>query len=98
MQSLIHGNFEGAAPGARLRAGRGFVGDRHAIGPLIGGFITTFINWRVAFALEAVIIAIVLLGIKLVHDVTFTGRSTRSTWIGSLLSVVGMGGDRRRAS
>ena len=91
MQSLIHGNFEGKNQ-ARVYA---LVGASAAIaiaiGPLLGGFITTFINWRVNFALEAIIIAIVLSGIKLVKDVKFTGER-KVDWIGSLLSVVGMGG------
>src|SRR6478752_59630 len=63
MQSLIHGNFEGSAQ-ARVYA---LVGASAAIaaavGPLLGGVITTFLSWRVGFALEAVIIAVVLAGI-----------------------------------
>jgi hypothetical protein len=39
----------------------------------LGGFITTSLSWKIAFLLEAVIIAIVLSGIKLVQDVPFTG-------------------------
>lgn len=91
MQSLIHGNFEGAAQ-ARVYATVGAsAAIAAAVGPLIGGFITTFLSWRVAFLLEAVIIAVVLSGIKLVHDVPYTG-ARRVDAIGSLLSVVGMGG------
>ena len=44
-----------------------------AVGPLLGGFITTFLSWRVGFALEVVFIAIVLSGIRLVKDVKYTG-------------------------
>lgn len=91
MQSLIHGNFEGAAQ-ARVYATVGAsAAIAAAVGPLIGGFITTFLSWRVAFALEAVVIVIVLSGIKLVHDVPYTG-SRQVDALGSLLSVVGMGG------
>src|SRR4051794_6592769 len=91
MQSLIHGNFEGAAQ-KKVYA---FVGAAAAIaaavGPLLGGFITTYLSWRVAFGLEVVIIAIVLSGIKLVHDVPYTGPREVDA-VGSVLSVVGMGG------
>jgi MFS family permease len=62
-----------------------------AVGPLLGGFITTYLSWRVAFAGEAVIIAIVLLGLKLVHDVPYTG-SRGVDVVGAILSAVGMGG------
>ena len=57
MQSLIHGNFEGKAR-ARVYALVGASGAiAAAIGPLIGGFMTTVLSWRAGFLLEAVIIA-----------------------------------------
>ena len=62
-----------------------------AVGPLLGGFITTYLSWRVAFLLEAVVIAVVLSGIGLVRDVPYTGP--RGVDVGSaVLSVLGMGG------
>ena len=60
-------------------------------GPLLGGFITTYLSWRVAFLLEVVVIAIVLVGIRLVRDVPYTGPR-RIDAVGALLSVLGMGG------
>jgi MFS family permease len=62
-----------------------------AVGPLLGGFIRTYLSWRVAFLLEVVVIAIVLLGIKLVRDVPYTGPR-RVDAVGAVLSVLGMGG------
>jgi MFS family permease len=62
-----------------------------AVGPLLGGFITTYLSWRVAFALEACVIAIVLSGIRLIHDVPYTGPRGVDV-VGSGLSVIGMGG------
>jgi MFS family permease len=62
-----------------------------AVGPLLGGFITTYLSWRVAFAGEAVIIGIVLLGLRLVHDVPYTGARGVDV-VGAVLSAVGMGG------
>src|SRR4029079_12288209 len=62
-----------------------------AVGPLLGGAITTYLSWRVAFGLEAVVIAIVLSGIKLVRDVPYTGDRGVDV-VGALLSIVGMGG------
>ena len=75
MQSLIHGNFEGAAQ-KKVYA---FVGASAAIaaavGPLLGGFITTYLSWRVAFGLEVVVIGVVLSGIRLVQDVPVHGAT-----------------------
>jgi MFS family permease len=91
MQSLIHGNFEGRA---RTQA-YALVGAAAAIaaglGPLLGGFITTFMSWRVGFLLEAVIIVVVLVGVRLVKDVPYTGDRAIDG-VGAVLSVVGMGG------
>jgi MFS family permease len=91
MQSLIHGNFEGAAQRKAYALVGAAAAIAAAVGPLIGGFITTYISWRVAFLLEDVVIVIVLCGIKLVRDAPYTGPR-RVDPVGALLSVVGMGG------
>ncbi len=91
MQSLIHGNFEGAAQKATYALVGAAAAIAAAIGPLIGGFITTFLSYRVAFLLEVVVIAIVLLGSRLVRDVPYTGPR-QVDLVGSVLSVFGMGG------
>ncbi|HWI30858.1 MAG TPA: MFS transporter [Microbacterium sp.] len=91
MQSLIHGNFEGAQQKQVYALVGASAAIAAAVGPLLGGFITTFLSWRVGFLLEAVIIAVVLAGIKLVKDVEYTG-SREVDWGGAALSVVGMGG------
>src|SRR3982751_6599994 len=66
MQALIHGDFHGP----RQRRGCALVGAAAAIaaavGPLLGGFITTCLSWRVAFFGEVGIIGVVLSGIQLV--------------------------------
>jgi MFS family permease len=91
MQSLIHGNFQGAAQRQAYALVGAAAAIAAAVGPLIGGFITTYLSWRVAFLLEDVVIAIVLSGIRLVHDVPYTG-SRQIDPVGAVLSVVGMGG------
>ncbi len=73
MQSLIHGNFEGAAQKRVYALVGAAAAIAAAIGPLLGGFITTFLSWRVGFLLELVVIAVVLAGIGLVRDVPYTG-------------------------
>jgi EmrB/QacA subfamily drug resistance transporter len=91
MQSLIHGNFTGAMQVKAYATVGASAAIAAAVGPLIGGFITTYLSWRIAFLLEAVVIAIVLSGIRLVRDAPYTG--SRAVDVpGSILSVVGMGG------
>ena len=91
MQSLIHGNFEGAAQKKAYALVGAAAAIAAAVGPLLGGFITTYLSWRIAFLLEVVIIAIVLSGIRLVRDVPYTGPR-RIDAVGAALSVLGMGG------
>jgi EmrB/QacA subfamily drug resistance transporter len=91
MQSLIHGNFAGAAQKQAYAMIGAAAAIAAAIGPLLGGFVTTFLSWRVGFALEVVIIAVVLSQIRLVKDVAYTG-SREIDKVGAILSVVGMGG------
>jgi len=91
MQSLIHGNFEGAARRKVYALVGAAAAIAAAVGPLLGGFITTFLSWRVGFALEVVIIIVVLSGAKLVRDVPYTGPRGVDV-VGAALSVIGMGG------
>jgi EmrB/QacA subfamily drug resistance transporter len=91
MQSLIHGNFEGAMQRRAYALVGAAAAIAAAVGPLLGGFITTYLSWRVAFFGEVLVIAIVLAGSRLVHDVPYTG-SRGVDVVGALLSAVGMGG------
>jgi len=91
MQSLIHGNFQGPAQKKVYALVGASAAIAAAVGPLLGGFITTVLSWRVAFLLEGVVIAVVLSGIGLVRDVPYTGDRSVDV-VGAALSVVGMGG------
>ncbi len=91
MQSLIHGNFEGPTRAKVYALVGASMAIAAAIGPLIGGVITTYLSWRINFLLEVVIIAIVLLGVHLIRDIPYTGER-RIDKVGAALSVVGMGG------
>jgi LPXTG-motif cell wall-anchored protein len=91
MQSLIHGNFQGAAQKKVYALVGAAAAIAAAVGPLLGGFITTYLSWRVGFALEVVVIAVVLSGIKLVKDVPYTGPRQVDI-VGAVLPVLGMGG------
>src|SRR4029079_15011890 len=56
MQSLIHGNFQGVAQKQAYALVGAAAAIAAAIGPLVGGFVTTLLSWRVGFMLEALII------------------------------------------
>src|SRR6188768_278073 len=91
MQSLIHGNFQGAAQKKAYALVGAAAAIAAAVGPLLGGFITTYMSWRIGFLLEVVIIAVVLSSMKLVKDVPYTGPRGID-YVGAACSVLGMGG------
>src|SRR6201996_7990227 len=91
MQSLIHGNFEGDAQKKAYALVGAAAAIAAAVGPLLGGCLTTVLSWRVVFALEDLVILFVLVNIKLVQDVPYTG-SRQADYVGAVLSAVGMGG------
>ncbi len=91
MQSLIHGNFEGRSQASVYALVGASAAIAAAVGPLIGGFITTYISWRAGFLLEVVVIGVVLSGVKLIKDVPYTGPRGIDM-VGAVLSVLGMGG------
>src|SRR4051794_11575404 len=91
MQALIHGNFQGAMQRRAYALVGASAAIAAAVGPLVGGFITTYLSWRVAFAGEVVIITMVLVGSRRVHDAPYTGSRSVDV-VGAILSVLGMGG------
>jgi len=91
MQALVHGNFEGAAQRKAYALVGAAAAIAAAVGPLLGGFITTYLSWRIAFLLEDVVIIVVLSGIRLVKDAPYTGSRAVDP-VGAALSVLGMGG------
>lgn len=91
MQSLIHGNFAGAHRKRVYALVGAAAAIAAAVGPLLGGAITTYLSWRVGFLLEALVIAVVLIGAPLLKDVRYTGERSIDL-VGSALSIIGMGG------
>jgi len=91
MQALIHGNFQGAMQKKAYALVGAAAAIAAAVGPLIGGFVTTYLSWRIAFLAEVVIVGVVLVGSKRIHDVPYTGER-KIDLVGAVLSAVGMGG------
>jgi MFS family permease len=87
--ALVAGNVprEGRAAAYGLIAAAGAVAV--AAGPLIGGAVTTFASWRWVFAGEVVIVVVILVFLRTVHDTPPEGR-VAFDGVGALLSVAGL--------
>ena len=87
--ALVASNF----PPERRAAAYGLIAAATAMavaaGPLIGGAVTTFASWRYVFAGEVVIVVIILLFLRRIQDTS--GESARLDFVGSILSVLGLG-------
>jgi MFS family permease len=60
-----------------------------AVGPIIGGFVTTYLSWRYVFAAETLIMAGVLLVANKIHDEKLTKKASIDIQ-SSFLSAAGM--------
>lgn len=87
--SLVAANF----PSERRTAAYGLVAAAGAmavaVGPLVGGAVTTFASWRYVFAGEVVIVVLILLVLRKIDDAP--PAKVRLDLVGSALSVVGLG-------
>jgi MFS family permease len=88
--ALVAGNF----PPARRPAAYGLVaaagGVAVAVGPLIGGFCTTYFSWRWVFAGEVVIVIVILVLARRIADAPAEERQ-KLDLVGAGLSALGLG-------
>jgi MFS family permease len=88
--ALVAGNF----PAERRPAAYGLVAAAGAIavavGPLLGGFCTTYFSWRWVFAGEVVIVLVILLLTRRIADAPVEERPQLDV-VGSVLSALGLG-------
>ena len=88
--ALVAGNF----PPVRRPAAYGMVAAAGAvavaIGPLIGGFCTTYFSWRWVFAGEVVVVLGILLLTRKIADAPVEERP-RLDLVGAVLSALGLG-------
>jgi EmrB/QacA subfamily drug resistance transporter len=91
LAALIAGNFEGASRKAAYAVIGGVAGAGIAVGPIVGGWATTELSWRVVFAGEVVLVGIILALTPKVGDAVRSGPKPRLDLVGSVLSAAGLG-------
>ena len=67
----------------------GVSGASAALGPLIGGWVTTYYSWRLVFAAETVVVLALMLFLRLIP--TMAGRKSKLDITGAVLSAAGLG-------
>jgi EmrB/QacA subfamily drug resistance transporter len=91
MAALIAGNYEGRERKAAYAIIGGVAGAGIAIGPILGGWATTELSWRVVFVGEVVIVLGILAMTPFVHDAVRGAVRPRLDVVGAILSAVGLG-------
>lgn len=91
MAALIAGNFEGRDRKVAYAVIGGVAGAGIAVGPILGGWATTELSWRVVFLGEVVLVLAILAMTRLIADAPRTGQAPRLDLVGTILSATGLG-------
>ncbi len=92
IQTLVTSNFKGTDRALAYGILGGITASAIALGPIIGGWLTTAYTWRYAFAGEVVIVIIVLLTSRSIIDAVLeSGERPKLDIVGSILSALGIG-------
>jgi len=88
LTTMLFHDMKSRAQAFGVISGMGGIGA--ATGPLIGGAITTALSWRVAFVFQALIIVIILVLARGIHDPVPADPHRPFDTVGSILSAVGL--------
>ncbi|GEL19778.1 MFS transporter [Pseudonocardia asaccharolytica] len=90
LAALVGGNYAGRQRAAAYGVIGGLAGAGIAVGPLLGGWVTTYLTWRLVFAGEVVVVVLILAAIRWIRDVPVAGPRRELDVVGAALSVVGL--------
>jgi len=88
--SIISGSYFGERRAFALGIISSMASGAGSIGPLLGGFLTTYYTWRYAFALELVVIIIILLSSRVISPFPPTEEWSDFNISGAVFSASGL--------
>lgn len=88
LTTLLFHDMKSRAMAFGIISGMGGIGA--ATGPLIGGFITTAITWRVAFLFQALIVLLIVTLSRRIRDPLPADPTRRFDMVGAILSAAGL--------
>ena len=91
LAALIAGNFQGKARVTAYAVIGGVAGAGIAVGPIVGGWATTELSWRVVFLGEVVLVLFILVMSKFLADAKREGPKIHLDFVGTVLSAAGLG-------
>jgi EmrB/QacA subfamily drug resistance transporter len=90
MVALVAGSYEGRERAIAYGVLGGVAGAGIAVGPILGGWATTELSWRIVFVGEVVMALGILASIRTVKQPELKPGATLD-WVGSVLSALGLG-------
>jgi EmrB/QacA subfamily drug resistance transporter len=88
--ALVAGTYKGAERAVAYGVLGGVAGAGIAVGPILGGWMTTDFSWRYVFVGEVVVALGILAGTRLMREPERERPAPRLDWVGSVLSAAGL--------
>jgi len=90
LAALVGGAYRGRDRAVAYGVIGGLAGAGIAVGPLLGGWVTTYLTWRLVFAGEVVVVAAMLAVLRWIPHDPPAGRRIRLDTVGAVLSAGGL--------
>ncbi|KOG31487.1 MFS transporter [Streptomyces resistomycificus] len=90
MAALVAESYRGRDRAVAYGVIGGLAGAGIAVGPLLGGWVTTYLTWRLVFAGEVVVVLVVLLFRRVITETPRTGPRPQLDGVGAALSAGGL--------
>ncbi len=90
LAALVGGSYAGRERAVAYGVIGGLAGAGIAVGPLLGGYVTTYLTWRLVFAGEVVIVLAILAVVRWITDTPLPGPRPQLDWVGAVLSAAGL--------
>lgn len=91
MLSLIASNYPKGPKRVKAYATVAAIGAiGAAVGPIVGGLLTTYATWRLAFIGEVLVVVYIIYKGKIIKDSALTEKVMSFDWIGTILSATGL--------
>lgn len=91
LAALVAGTYEGRDRAVAYGVIGGLAGAGIAVGPLVGGWVTTYLTWRLVFAAEVVLVVAILCGVRWITKPPAAGPRPALDTGGAVLSALGLG-------
>jgi EmrB/QacA subfamily drug resistance transporter len=92
LAALVAGSYRGRDRALAYGVIGGLSGVGIAVGPLLGGWVTTYLTWRLVFVGEVVVVVVILALLRWIEAPPEVARPVRLDVVGAVLCAAGLAG------